>query len=242
MSQRRPEAGDRPLSDLPLRDTADPAEHLDPPDDLPLRGSATRRGGLFDEPALGNQELLGDADEPRAYEKTLREKLSFEEAEYGAAGYEEEEYEEGEDEEAVYDDEDFSGEDGGRGARPLGRLLAGLLDIAAQLLALLLTALLSLLIGIPIEPSDWPPFAVLGLFFSFLYFFVPLAFWGHTPGMAWFGYQSRSASGEGLTFGQTVFRWLGALLTVVLLGLPWLLTLTGRSLSDRLSDSQTLRT
>lgn len=88
--------------------------------------------------------------------------------------------------------------------------------------------------------SDWPAFAVFLLSFSFLYTVVPLAFWGHTPGMAWRGLDARSRDGEPLAFDQTARRWLGAIVTSLFLGLPLVLALGGRSLSDLLSGSETL--
>ena len=88
--------------------------------------------------------------------------------------------------------------------------------------------------------SDWPGFALFLLSFSFLYTVVPLAFWGHTPGMAWRGLDARSRDGEPLAFDQTARRWLGGIVTSLLLGLPLVLALGGRSLSDFLSGSETL--
>jgi uncharacterized RDD family membrane protein YckC len=88
--------------------------------------------------------------------------------------------------------------------------------------------------------SDWPALALFLLSFSFLYTVVPLAFWGHTPGMAWAGLDARSRDGEPLAFDQTARRWLGTVLTLLLVGLPLLLAFGGRSLSDLLSGSETL--
>jgi uncharacterized RDD family membrane protein YckC len=88
--------------------------------------------------------------------------------------------------------------------------------------------------------SDWPALALFLLSFSFLYTVVPLAFWGHTPGMAWAGLDARSRDGEPLAFDQTARRWLGGVFTSLFLGLPLLLALGGRSLSDLLSGSETL--
>jgi uncharacterized RDD family membrane protein YckC len=88
--------------------------------------------------------------------------------------------------------------------------------------------------------SDWPAVALFLLSFSFLYTVVPLAFWGHTPGMAWAGLDARSRDGEPLAFDQTARRWIGGILTLFLLGLPLLLAFGGRSLSDLLSGSETL--
>ncbi len=117
------------------------------------------------------------------------------------------------------------------------RLLGGLADLAAQLIALGVAIAATHSLGVTV--ADWRPFGVLALVFSFLYWVVPLAFWGHTPGMAWVGHVARSSSGEPLSFGQTLLRWLGAVFTLVLVGLPLLLALTGRSFTDRLSDSRT---
>lgn len=88
--------------------------------------------------------------------------------------------------------------------------------------------------------SDWPAVALFLLSFSFLYTVVPLAFWGHTPGMAWAGLDARSRDGEPLAFDQTARRWIGGIVTLLLLGLPLLLAFGGRSLSDLLSGSETL--
>ena len=127
-------------------------------------------------------------------------------------------------------------------AYPGDRLLGGLADLAAQLIALGLAIAAVHSLGIVVTVADWMPFGVLALVFSFLYWCVPLAFWGRTPGMAWVGHTARSANGEPLSFGQTFLRWLGAVLTLGLAGLPLLLTLTGRSLTDRISDSRTIGT
>lgn len=96
------------------------------------------------------------------------------------------------------------------------------------------------LMGVHPVLSDWPAVALFLLSFSFLYTVVPLAFWGHTPGMAWAGLDARSRDGEPLAFDQTARRWIGGILTLLLLGLPLLLAFGGRSLSDLLSGSETL--
>lgn len=95
-------------------------------------------------------------------------------------------------------------------------------------------------LGVRPALADWPALALFLLSFSFLYTVVPLAFWGHTPGMAWSGLDARSRDGEPLAFDQTARRWLGGIITSVLLGLPLLLALGGRSLSDLLSGSETV--
>ena len=124
-------------------------------------------------------------------------------------------------------------------ALPGDRLLGGFADLSVQVLMLGLAIASCHAMGIVVTLADWQPFAVLSVAFSFLYWIVPLAFWGQTPGMAWVGHTARSADGEPLTFGQTSRRWLGAVLTLALAGLPLLLALTGRSLTDRLSGSVT---
>ena len=95
--------------------------------------------------------------------------------------------------------------------------------------------------GLEVEvgTAQLAPLALFVVSFSFLYFVVPLAFWGGTPGMLWAGLVARNAVTEPLSFGQTVLRWLGTWLTWLLAGLPGLLALTGRSLVDRLSGSTT---
>ncbi len=120
------------------------------------------------------------------------------------------------------------------------RLLAGLADLAAQLIALGLTIAATHSIGVVVTFADWMPFAVLAMVFSFLYWTVPLAFWGQTPGMAWVGHIARSKGGEPLSFGQTFLRWFGSVLTLAFIGLPMLAALTGRSLTDRISGSNTI--
>jgi hypothetical protein len=58
--------------------------------------------------------------------------------------------------------------------------------------------------------------------------------------MAWAGLDARSRDGQALAFDQTARRWIGGILTILLLGLPILLALGGRSLSDLVSGSETL--
>ena len=119
------------------------------------------------------------------------------------------------------------------------RFLGGLADLAAQLIALGLAVAAVHSLGIAVTFADWAPFGVLMLVFSFLYWTVPLAFWGQTPGMSWVGHTARSVGGEPLSFGQTFLRWFGAGLTLALAGLPLLLALGGASLTDRISGSRT---
>ncbi len=121
------------------------------------------------------------------------------------------------------------------------RLLAGLLDLGIQLLVVVGAVVAVQAMGLTLSLDSWMPFAILGLDFSFLYWFIPLAFWGQTPGMAWVGNSALGADGEPLTFGQTALRWIGAVVTLALAGLPLLLAAAGRrSLTDRISDTQTV--
>src|SRR6478672_10489284 len=95
--------------------------------------------------------------------------------------------------------------------------------------------------GLGVRPTlaEMPAGGLFLLAFSFLYIVLPLAFWGHTPGMAWAGITSHNRDGEPLTFDQTARRWLGAVLTFLLAGLPLLLAFGGRSLTDWISGSAT---
>ncbi len=119
------------------------------------------------------------------------------------------------------------------------RLLGGLADLAAQCLMLGMAIAAAHVLGGGVTLAGWLPFAVLALVFSFLYWVVPLAFWGRTPGMAWVGHTARAPQDQPLTFGQASLRWLGALFTLALAGLPLLLALMDRSLTDRISNSVT---
>jgi len=116
------------------------------------------------------------------------------------------------------------------------RLVAGLADFAVHLAVALLLVAGSRALGVDRTPP-WPPIAICLLLFSFVYFVVPLAFWGNTPGMAWRGLQARSRGGDPLSFGQASRRWLGAVATALLAGLPALGALRGRSFTDLVSGS-----
>lgn len=121
------------------------------------------------------------------------------------------------------------------------RLLAGLADLAVHGGILVLAVLGQSLLGLAPAASQVPAYTVFLLAFSFLYCVVPMAFWGQTPGMASLGLFVRTQEGENLTFPQTALRWGAAVLTFGLLGLPLLIALSGRSLGDRWSRSQTHR-
>lgn len=128
-----------------------------------------------------------------------------------------------------------AGEFAGRGSR----YAASLADLVIHA-AVAVTALLGCrALGVKPALSSAPALATFLLSFSFLYTVLPLAFWGHTPGMAWARLTSRSRDGEPLAFDQTVRRWLGGLLTLLLVGLPLLVSGSGRSLTDLISGSAT---
>jgi len=119
------------------------------------------------------------------------------------------------------------------------RTAAGLADLVVHAAVGVLALFGCRGLGVKPELSAAPAFGVFLLSFSFLYVVLPLAFWGHTPGMAWAGITSRNLDGEPLHFDQTARRWLGAVLTLVLVGLPLLLSIGGRSLTDWVSGSGT---
>lgn len=120
------------------------------------------------------------------------------------------------------------------------RLGSALLDLAAMAAAAVALLAGAALLGTNPTPGDWPAFVLPWVAFSFVYYVMPLAFWGRTPGMASLGLTARHLDGHGLSFGQAVRRWLASLLTTALLGLPGLLALTGRSASDLASGSITI--
>ena len=117
-------------------------------------------------------------------------------------------------------------------------LLAGLADLGLHLVIVVVAAFAAVLLDLPVHVGQWPGFLAFALAFSFLYTALPLAFWGQTPGMSLCGLRALDGSRQ-LSFGQTLVRWVAALLTVALAGLPLLLARSGRPLADRLSRSQT---
>ena len=128
----------------------------------------------------------------------------------------------------------------GEFAGPGRRIAAGLADLVVHAAILVLALIGCRILSVqPILPREIPAFGGLLLSFSFLYTVLPLAFWGHTPGMAWAAITSRNRDGEPLTFDQTVRRWLGGLLTSALIGLPLLIAPGGRTLTDWISGSAT---
>jgi uncharacterized RDD family membrane protein YckC len=140
----------------------------------------------------------------------------------------------------ILDRQDRTGEEAPDRAGIGSRLAAGAADLLVHGAVIVGVLLGCRSMGVRPILSDWPGFALFLLSFSFLYTVVPLAFWGHTPGMAWRGLDARSRDGEPLAFDQTARRWIGAIVTSLLLGLPLVLALGGRSLSDLLSGSETL--
>ena len=120
------------------------------------------------------------------------------------------------------------------------RIAAGFIDLAVNLTVVFGVGIGLRSLGIALDRSILVPVLTFALSFSFLYFVFPLAFWGRTPGMARVDIVTRSRDGQSLSFNQAAKRWLGALLTLLTLGLPLLLGVkSGELLSDRLSGSQT---
>jgi len=138
------------------------------------------------------------------------------------------------------EDDEEDGTEAPAGRAGLGsRLLAGAADLLVHAAVLMIALVGSRFLGVRATLADAPALGLFLLAFSFLYTIVPLAFWGHTLGMAWAGLVSQNRDGEPLTFGQTARRWLGAVLTLAAAGLPLLIALGGRSLADLLSGSVT---
>ena len=121
---------------------------------------------------------------------------------------------------------------------PRSRLLSGLLDLGVVVAVAISAVVCVALMGVDLTPMPWAPMALFLTAFSFLYCVFPLAFWGRTPGMAALGLRARSLDGRSLSFGQTAWRWLAGLITVLTFGLPLVLTLKGTYLSDLLSKSK----
>ncbi|HXT50065.1 MAG TPA: RDD family protein [Thermoanaerobaculia bacterium] len=120
------------------------------------------------------------------------------------------------------------------------RLFAGLVDLGVHVAVA--AAALGGARAMEVEPAlpQLPAFALLVLVFSLFYTVVPLAFWGKTPGMAAVGLVCQAGDDLPLTFAEALRRWLGELVTVLLIGLPGLAALGAarRSLADRWSGSE----
>jgi len=121
------------------------------------------------------------------------------------------------------------------------RIFSGLIDSAVIGGMMLIIFGASAAIGTAPRLDAAPGYLAFLLVFSFLYWVVPLSFWGQTPGMAWTALASRNHDGCPLSFRQAVVRWAAVLVTVLTMGIPLLLLVTGRSLSDRLSGTPVIR-
>ncbi len=123
----------------------------------------------------------------------------------------------------------------------LARLTSGLLDFAAMLAVTLIALVGADLLGIAPRVRLLPGVLLFVLAFSFLYHVISLLFWGRTPGMASVGLIARDLSNLPLTAQQAAYRWLGSLATLLLAGIPMVVSwFTGRSLADSLAESVTL--
>lgn len=225
-SDERP-AGRQGPTDLTLDDLESPAAELE------LQGTGRAQtpdgrvelGGLESDPAgaAPEQVEVGDfeSNEPEEEEPATLPLFDFDDAEERREA-------------------EAPAEADGEPASFRDRLLAGVADLSIIALVMALATGGIVFMEVPLEASDALPLALLVLIFSFLYTVIPLAFWGQTPGMAWLGLMACGPEREPLTFGQTSWRWLGALATLLLAGLPMILALRGDSLSDRLSQSQTI--
>jgi uncharacterized RDD family membrane protein YckC len=131
------------------------------------------------------------------------------------------------------------GETAGGGTGAGSRIAAGAADLLVHAAVAVVLLVGTRMMGVRPSLADWPALGAFLLAFSFLYMVVPLAFWGHTLGMAWAGLVARNRDGEPLTFDQTARRWLGGLLTLATLGLPLAVTRRRRSLTDLISGSAT---
>ncbi len=121
------------------------------------------------------------------------------------------------------------------------RWIAGAADLLVHG-AVLVVALIGVrVLGVHPGFAHALPLALFLASFSFLYTVIPLAFWGQTLGMGWMQTIARDRDGQALTFDQTARRWLGGVLATALLGIPVWIAVRGRSLSDWISGSITLR-
>lgn len=119
------------------------------------------------------------------------------------------------------------------------RLTGFLLDTGALSLVLAISVAALAAMEIPVERSHWPALGLFALIFSFYYQVLPLGFWGKTPGMAVARLEASPSDAAELTFRQAKLRWLAFLAELATLGLLGLVALSGRSLADRWSDSET---
>lgn len=123
---------------------------------------------------------------------------------------------------------------------PLARLTAGLLDLAAVLAVALAAFIGARFLGVEPDLRLLPGVVLFVVAFSFVYHVFPLLFWGSTPGMASADLTTRDPSGRTLTAWQSTLRWAGSLGTVLLAGVPMIVSwFTGWSLADLVSGSET---
>jgi uncharacterized RDD family membrane protein YckC len=120
------------------------------------------------------------------------------------------------------------------------RLAAALVTGAFQVLVLAVTVWAATRLLPAGAQVAWLPAAVFSLLWSGASTVLTLAFFRRTVGMAVCGIEASGADRGPLSFGQAFRRWLGALFTVALAGLPGLLGFTGRSFTDRVSGSRTV--
>jgi uncharacterized RDD family membrane protein YckC len=121
------------------------------------------------------------------------------------------------------------------------RLLAGLLDLAIVAATTAVTTLGAHALLPSGATWNWLPVLCFFLVFSLFATVLPLAFWRRTAGMSLAKIEARALDGQALSFRQSFARWLGGLMTILGAGIPLLIALSGRSLADRVSGSQTLR-
>ena len=120
------------------------------------------------------------------------------------------------------------------------RFFGGLVDLAIHVALLAGVVVVVRLMGVAPGTEEIVPLLLVALVFSLFYAVIPLAFWGQTPGMRAAGLVVRAGDGGPMTFGQAARRWFGSLVSVAAVGLPTLLVaFGGRSLADRLSDTDT---
>lgn len=218
-SSRTPEDEEPSLFDLPLEtDRASRAEHAPAEDDPVLPLVPPRSAPATPAPRAVEAPRAEKAPRPAPKPKPVPRREEPEDGDVGS--------------EAAEDAAPSA-----PSAKP--RLLAGAADLLVHAAVGVAAVAGSRLLGVSPKLEDWPAVALFVLTFSFLYTVLPLAFWGQTLGMAWARIAAHGKDGEALTFDQTARRWLGALVTAALLGLPLLATNRRRSLTDLLSGSVT---
>jgi hypothetical protein len=121
------------------------------------------------------------------------------------------------------------------------RVWAGLLDLLVHLAVLAIAIAGVRMLGIRPGLADGSAFAIVLLLASCLYYLPALACGGRTLGMARIGLVARAPDDLPLSLGQAARRWLAALFTVALLGLPVLAGLAGWWLADAMSGSRVYR-